>query len=137
MDVKEIGDCFLNTIYTGNNFVYENEFGRIEICYLYKQDKSLTIYDVTCLSPNEIVNRDLVLEVVPKGIFTKMIKYILLRLNNPKFQVFLMTIMDPEWFSKLRERGWKHIYKNNESLNFYDCDNTSLYMNLKACLKKN
>lgn len=143
MAIEEIGDAFLEDFiacYSFNMHSDDNYFNYgckttslyIEIQYSIQGDKSLTINSVSCLSKKE---QDTLLDIdnaSSKGIFTKMIQYLLTRLNNPRFRVLLMNVMIPTWFTKLRERGWKSISKRNESLNFNDCDNTSLYMTLET-----
>ena len=102
---------------------------KIEIQYTVQGNRSLTIDFVSCFSAQELSNQTQKNEdVTPKGIFTKIIKYFLKRLNNPNFRVLLMDVVYPTWFKKLRERGWKTISKYNQLLDFYDCDDTSLYL---------
>ena len=101
----------------------------IEIQYTVQGNRSLTIDFVNCFSAQELSNKNQEDEdVTPKGLFTKMIQYFLKRLNNPNFRVFLMHVRYPTWFMKLKERGWKTISKYNQLLDFYECDDTSLYL---------
>ena len=152
MAIEEIGDAFMEDFiacYSFNMHLNGNEFKYfckttdlyVEIQYSIQGDESLTIYSVSCLSKKEqdTVNDNNASEngtftkISKKGIFTNMIQYLLTQLSNPRFRVVLMNVMIPTWFTKLRERGWKSISKRNESLNFNDCDNTSLYMTLETC----
>lgn len=151
MTVEKIGDKFLEEIRVfydinedsppENHFTYfcSDRNLEVDICYSIQGSQSMTIEYVNCFSAEELAhlenNKDFRDEhVTPKGIFTKIVQYVLWKLNNPPFRVFLLNVVYPEWFEKLRQRGWKSIFEKNQARNFYDCYDTSLYISLETCI---
>jgi hypothetical protein len=118
---------------SGLTFRHQCESMIMTIEYSIQGNKSLNIHTVSCLTTDEQEYLD-IREVTPKGIFSKMIYFLLGELNNPTFRVILNNVMDSDWFAKLCLSGWEPLFKKQvKSTNFYDYDDTSMQMTMNTC----